>query len=394
MKIYEIGTGYTPIPAKVAAATESVVEELTKAFIEQGVEVEIIDIYSKERLPNKLPIIEVKVPSVFSRSDVSLGIVHKLKRVVYSLALANKLRKLLKSSEEKIVLHFHNQYNMFFFVKCVSRKLRSKAIVAYTNHNGVWNMPWEEAEGILKKRYFQEISSMKKADLIFVLNSKTKENIEKHLGIPKDSIIKINNGVNTDVYHPLQQEKIYEIKKKYDLDGKRVILQVGSINENKGQGRTIKQLVTTLKENKDLIFAYIGEIVSQEYHKMVENDICNLGLQDKVIYLGSFSPGSEMNEMYNIADLTTCSSNYEGFPLVCVESLSAATPVMILSDAVAFLGKGTVKCTSTNECCSELELILNNDKHYLTLCDEARNNVEENYSWNKVAANYLNVFNA
>ena len=35
MKIYEIGTGYTPIPAKVAAATESVVEELTKAFMQK-----------------------------------------------------------------------------------------------------------------------------------------------------------------------------------------------------------------------------------------------------------------------------------------------------------------------------------------------------------------------
>ena len=33
MKIYEIGTGYTSIPAKMGAATEIVVEELTKSFI-------------------------------------------------------------------------------------------------------------------------------------------------------------------------------------------------------------------------------------------------------------------------------------------------------------------------------------------------------------------------
>ena len=137
MKIYEIGTGYTPIPAQIAAATESIVEELTKAFIKQNIDVEIIDICAQDRAPNNLPITEVKVPSIFSKSDVSLGIVHKLKRVVYSLALASKLKKLLKSTDEKVVLHFHNQYNMFFFVKRVSKKLRSKAVTAYTNHNGV-----------------------------------------------------------------------------------------------------------------------------------------------------------------------------------------------------------------------------------------------------------------
>ena len=39
MKIYEIGTGYTPIPARISAATEIVVEELTKAFLKQNIPV-------------------------------------------------------------------------------------------------------------------------------------------------------------------------------------------------------------------------------------------------------------------------------------------------------------------------------------------------------------------
>lgn len=115
MKIYEIGTGYTPIPAQMGAATEIVVEELTRSFLKNGEKVEIIDIASDTRAQTELPIREVKVPSFFMRDDVSLGIVHKLKRVVYSVALANQIKKILKNSDEEIVLHFHNQYNMFFF---------------------------------------------------------------------------------------------------------------------------------------------------------------------------------------------------------------------------------------------------------------------------------------
>ena len=187
MKIYEIGTGYTPIPARIAAATESVVEELTKAFIKQNIDVEIIDICAKNRVTNDLPITEVKAPSVFSKSDVRLGIVHKLKRVVYSVFLAQKLKKILKSANEPTALHFHNQYNIFFFLKIVPKKLRSKAVIVYTNHNGVWNMPWEKAESTLKKRYFQEIVAMKEADLSFVLNPQTRE-----------------NAVSQLVYHPIR----------------------------------------------------------------------------------------------------------------------------------------------------------------------------------------------
>ena len=390
MKIYEIGTGYTPIPAQVAAATESIVEELTKAFMAQNIDVEIIDICAADRAPNSLPITEVRVPSMFSKSDVSLGIVHKLKRVVYSWALAGKLKKLLKASDEKVVLHFHNQYNMFFFVKRVSKKLRSKAITAYTNHNGVWNMPWEEAEGTLKKRYFQEITSMKEADLSFVLNKRTKQHVEEQLGVAPERVIQINNGVNTDIYSPLPQERIDEIKAKYGLAGKRVILQVGSVNENKGQGRSLLLLESLLKSNDDLVFAYVGGIVSQEYQTEVQAITAKLELDEgKVVYLGAVAPGEEMNELYNIADATIFSSKYESFGLVCIESLSAGVPVLICSDSLLDFGDGCIICNADNFTDKVNAQILSN-ADYSALCEKSRKNAVDNFTWEKITQDYYN----
>ena len=389
MKIYEIGTGYTPIPARIAAATESVVEELTKAFIKQNIGVEIIDICAKNRVPNDLPITEVKVPSVFSKSDVRLGILHKLKRVVYSVLLAQKFKKILKLSDELTVLHFHNQYNLFFFLKIVPQKLRAKAVIAYTNHNGVWNMPWEKAESTLKKRYFQEIVAMKEADLSFVLNPQTRENAVSQLGISPDKIVRINNGVNTDIYSPLSQDRIDEIKAKYNLSGKRVILQVGSINENKGQGRSLELLAPLLHENNDLVFAYVGEIVSREYFEKVKASAVKLGVDDNVKYLGALSPGEEMNGIYNIASATIFSSNYESFGLVCIESLSAGVPVLICSDSVIDFGDGCIVCNTDNfRMKIEKEILIN--KEYGVLCEKARRNAVENFTWDKIVGDYYN----
>ncbi len=389
MKIYEIGTGYTPIPARVAAATESVVEELTKAFMAMEQPVEIIDISAQDREENNLPIIQADVPSFFTGSDVSLGIVHKLKRVAYSVSLALKLRSILKNENEKTVLHFHNQYNLFFFTKLVPQKLRSKAVIAYTNHNGMWSLPWEKVRGTLNKRYFQEIISMKNADLIFVLNKPTRDNIVNNLNIDSKKIAVIKNGVNTDVYHPLNKTEKDGLLKKYKLEGKKVILQVGSVYENKGQARVIEKLAESLKKDPDLIYAYAGGIVSDDYFEKVKETAASLGVSDSVVYLGTASPGKEMNGLYNIASATIFASEYEGFPLVCIESLSAGIPVILCSELAIELGEGAVFVRDNIGAFIKETVFADSENLHAS----ARKNAEENYSWNSIAKDYIKVFN-
>ena len=392
MKIYEIGTGYTPIPAKVAAATESVVEELTKAFMQKKIDVEVIDISANDRVPNSLPITEVKVPSIFTKSDISLGIIHKVKRVVYSVALALKLKKILKQTNQKPVLHFHNQYNIYFFLKLVKKELRDKAIIAYTNHNGFWSLPFEEAKSTLQSRYFQEIEGMKNADLIFVLNPKMKNNIVENLGIDENKVIRINNGVNTDIYAPLSSEQIEKIKEKLNLKNKRIILQVGSVNENKGQGRAVKMIAPLLRENSDTVFAFAGDIVSQEYYQEVLRTAKEEKVENQVVYLGTFSPGEEMNGLYNIADTAIFVSRYEGFSLACIESISAGVPVVLCSDSLSSFGDGSI-LAERQDVADRIRQLLNDGDLLKELKQAARKNAVENFTWSKTAQKYFDNFN-
>lgn len=392
MKIYEIGTGYTPIPAKVAAATESVVEELTKAFMQKKIDVEVIDISANDRVPNSLPITEVKVPSIFTKSDISLGIIHKVKRVVYSVALALKLKKILKQTDQKTVLHFHNQYNIYFFLKLVKKELRDKAIIAYTNHNGFWSLPFEEAKSTLQSRYFQEIEGMKNADLIFVLNPKMKNNIVENLGIDENKVIRISNGVNTDVYAPLSSEQIEKVKEKLNLKNKRIILQVGSVNENKGQGRAVKMIAPLLRENSDTVYAFAGDIVSQEYYQEVLRIAKEEKVENQVVYLGTFSPGEEMNGLYNIADTAIFVSRYEGFSLACIESISAGVPVVLCSDSLSSFGDGSI-LAERQDVADRIRQLLNDGDLLKELKQAARKNAVENFTWSKTAQKYFDNFN-
>ena len=202
-------------------------------------------------------------------------------------------------------------------------------------------------------------------------------------------VVVIRNGVNTDVYKPLDEKEILKIKEKHNLTDKKVILQVGSVYENKGQARVVEMLAPLLKENDNLVYAYVGGIVSQEYFDRVKMAADENFVSDKTIYLGTVSPGKEMNEIYNIADATVFASEYEGFPLVCVESVSAGVPVMLCTDTAVNIGDGSVVATQANIVSCIRDSILNNPDEYKILRVHARENAVKNYSWQGIALEYM-----
>lgn len=391
MKIYEIGTGYTPIPARISAATEIVVEELTGAFEKQNIPVEILDISTRDRAVSSLPIREVSVPAAFSGRDLHLGILHKLKRVTYSVALAGVLQKILRKTEEKVVLHFHNQYNLFFFLKLTPRKLREKCLIAYTNHSGIWRLDWEKIENTIRRRYFQEAECMRRADTVFVLNEQTRENAVNHLGIPEDRLILIGNGVNTRVFYPLTEPEREAEKARWGLQGRTVIIQIGSVYENKGQLRSLAYLLPLLKQQPDLVYAWAGGIVDEDYQKKILAFAAENGVKEQVKYLGMTTPGAPVNGLYNMAQAAICASEYEGFSLAIVEALASGTPVLTRADSPFSLGAGCVPYRQEDQGAAVVQL-LSRKTEYDALCAGARQNVLDHYSWDGIAADYYRIF--
>ncbi len=384
MKIYEIGTGYTPIPARMGAATEIVVEELTRSLINIGKDASIIDIKAADRGQTEVPVSEVSVPSVFTKTDVSLGIMHKLKRVVYSVSLARKLKKIIKShaeSEERIVFHFHNQYNMFFFLKLVSKKLRSKVTTAYTVHSYIWGTAWEEIEETVKKRYFQEIECVRNADLVFVLNDITTDHFVSKLGVDGSKIKKIINGVNTRTYAPVDSTVAEELKASHNLKDKRVIFQVGSVCDRKNQLGTVTMLKDYLVSNPDVVFMYAGGIIDEEYQHSIISFANANKINDQVRYVGELSPGKELAGYYAMSDCSVFTSKLESFGLVVIEAISAGKTVIVADKLMFDLDTGYEIYKTQNEFVSVVDAVLSR-----SLSNNGREEVISKYDWDVVAA--------
>ena len=146
-----------------------------------------------------------------------------------------------------------------------------------------------------------------------------------------------------------------------------------------------------IMKKDDLVYAYVGGIVDEEYKNEIDTLVDENSLNEEVIYLGMAKPGKELNELYNMAELTVFASNYEGFPLVIPESLSAGTPVIISLVRDLDMGDGSVDCEA-DDMCEIVEKVISHPEAVKKISADARKNALENYTWNKIAEGHLKEF--
>lgn len=392
MRILEIGTGYTSIPAQIGAATEIVVEELARSFDALGMNVEVLDVADEERQACELKITEVKMPFFAKSTDEKLGVIHKLRRVGYSVALAFTLKKILKNAKEKICIHFHNQYNMFFYQLLVPSGLRRKAYTAYTIHSHIWHGKWNEIKNDIKRKYFQECMCVREADVVFALNEITKQNLIEYIKAEPARIRLIDNGVNTDVYRPLALDERQQLKNQTKFENKKVFIHVGSVCERKNQLKAIELLQPFMQEDKNVVFCYAGGIVSEEYQRRIIEFSKENGIEKQVFYFGEIKPGEKLNEFYNLADAMVFPSKAEGFSLVILEAMSAGVPVFVPMGLEFRLSDECIQYDTDEQFCSCMKNQIFNDENRKNHSAKARKAVVDHYSWNKIASEYLFSF--
>lgn len=389
MKYFEIATGYTSIPAKIGAATEKDVEGQTKSMVKMGYNVAIVDIRDTNRRATNLPIIETYMPQFFNSTKVvRLGIVHKVKRVFYSISLAFKLRNIIKKSNEALYLHFHNQYNMFFFMKLTPRSLLKNVTIGYTVHSYIWFGKYEDIKETIRKRYFQELFCCKNADTVFVLNDVVTEMLVRYYQIERSKIKKIFNGVDTDIYdeNSVTNEMIDDLKEKYHLKDKTIVFQVGSICPRKNQLNSLELLAPVMKSNNNLAFAYAGGIIDEVYAKKILERANVLGISDRVVYCGEISPGKDLNAHYIMSRATIFNSTAEAYGLVITESLSASRPVFVNETLIESInywkdneGEGIIRITANFP--DDLKRIMEDDIYYQNMKKKSRELAYNKLSW-------------
>lgn len=242
--------------------------------------------------------------------------------------------------EKKIdIVHFHNVFENYIGIKDIAY-ISSKCKVVWTLHD-MWAVTghcahsyycegWKTGCTHCKENrfypafYFNDVRYKYKLksrnfagkNVTYVVPSRWMEQICRNSYLKNETIYVIENGINTEIYRPLDKKKLRE---KYEIpEEKTVLFFTAAVVQNWAKG--ISYLIKALEKIKDKE-KYVLFVAGNGEMKELMQDF-------EMHSMGFIHDEEQMNEMYNLADLYINPSMAESFGCTAVEAAAAGTAVI------------------------------------------------------------------
>ena len=212
------------------------------------------------------------------------------------------------------IVHAHDFRSNLVGLYCARRK--GIPIVA-TCHGWIAN----DLKGHLKKRL--DVRLLSRFDRVVAVSQRIKDQLSKG-GINSHRVKLIVNALVVEDFQPDASDK--EFRHRIGLaDETPLSVNVGRLSAEKGQDLLLRALAEVRRSVSDIFLVFVG-IGPEE--QALRSSAEMLGLSDVVRFAGYCS---DMQAVYNSADLVVQSSLTEGMPNVILESLLMQTPVIATS---------------------------------------------------------------
>lgn len=158
------------------------------------------------------------------------------------------------------------------------------------------------------------------ADGIVAVSEFTSQALQDLMGVPRDRIRVINNGVDVERFTPGGPHA--DILARHGLSGRKVILSVGRQVPRKGFDHVIEAMPAILAECPEAHYLLVGD---GDYRTELERRVRANGLQGQVSFAGSVSP-ADLARYYQSCDVFVMPNrempdgDTEGFGLVFLEA--------------------------------------------------------------------------
>lgn len=223
---------------------------------------------------------------------------------------------------------------------------------------------------------------------VVAISSFTAQKLEE-FGVPSSHIEMILPGATAS--RKFSKGELAEIKTKFSLDTKHVILSVGRFVRRKGHDTLIKALPRILEEFPDAVMVLVGRGPRMEPTARLAEE---LGVSDHVRMTGRL-PRAELDALYRICELFALptgedeAGQVEGFGLVFSEAHAYGKPVVAgrsggVTDAVQDGETGILVDVVEPETLANAILTLLRDPGYAKqLGEKGRRRVEDELNWKR-----------
>jgi len=190
----------------------------------------------------------------------------------------------------------------------------------------------------------------------------------------------LHNGVDIKIFKKDEEER-KNLRKKFNLENKKVLISVGRIVALKGYQLVIK----ALKDMPDLYYVLIGK---GEYLEKLKDLAKNEKVEDRVLFLGEVE-NNKLNKYLSMADVFLQPTiGNEAFGITIIEAMACELPV------VASKNGGIVDIIKDNENgylfeINNIEEMKEKIKMALKSTFNPRKYVIQNFTWEKTVDNLI-----
>jgi glycosyltransferase involved in cell wall biosynthesis len=211
----------------------------------------------------------------------------------------------------------------FHAISTINYCRSNKIPFIFTPHG---SLPWlneKKPLNLLYKKFWGN-GILMKAKKIICLNQVEIAQCER-LGVPKDRLVIVPNGVNLDEYVNLPQKGSF--RKRWSISNdQKIILFLARIHKIKGPDLLAKAFTLISKNNNNLKLVFAGP--DGGYLTFLKGLIRELGIEEKVLFTGPLYERDKF-EAYVDADVYVLPSVYETFPISIIEACACGTPVIV-----------------------------------------------------------------
>jgi glycosyltransferase involved in cell wall biosynthesis len=200
------------------------------------------------------------------------------------------------------------------------------------------NMHLADYDWLARILYRVECHLAKFADLIIV-NSRAGFDYAAANGFPKDKMLVIPNGIDTERFRPDSQAR-RRVRAEWNIkDDEELVGLVARLDPMKDHSTFLKAAALLSAERERAVFVCVGD-GSGPYKEMLAQLGAQLGLTGRLIWAGA---RRDMPAIYNALDVAVSSSSYgEGFSNVIGEAMACDVPCVVtdVGDSALIVSRG------------------------------------------------------
>lgn len=268
----------------------------------------------------------------------------------------HRYRKFLKEHKYHTI-HAHGDLAFKLFIYSFGAKSSGvKKIILHSHSSGVDGTHRKIKS--LAHKIFRPLISYTATDYL-ACSEKAKEWMYTSK-IQKRAVV-IKNGIDASRYAYNQDLRNY-LRKKYNLENKFVIGQIGGFKYVKNHAFSLKVMQEYLKCDESAVMIFVGK---GELEKDIRKLATQYDLNDRVVFWGG---SDEVDKLLLMMDAIIMPSYFEGLPMVAIEAQASGLPI-ILSDNITKEAKATDRVyfetiAATDEWIDRLKQIkVDNNRH-------------------------------